>query len=430
MKEFAIAGLIGILLSIFSLSVWAETVAIVNGTVIVGDGRVIENATVLFEDGVIKAVGTDVEVPEGAVIIDAGGRRVLPGFIDPYTTIGLVEVRAVSTTVDSDESTETATPQVLAADAINPDTSVIAVTRIAGITTVLVSPGDSNPINGWAAVINLDGRTIDELLLKDRVAQVFNFSQGAERRERYPSTRMGVFAFIRQTLYDARNYAARAEKKVEGEKGAGGNEENGRQQKVDLRYEALLPVLRGEVPVIAEARTIQEIRAALKVAEEFKLKIILLNPIHAYKMLDEIKSSGTPVLLGTAFASPADTEPYDQYYSLAATLYEAGIPFAFTTGSAHGVRNLQDHAAMSVTYGLPPGEAVKAMTSNPAKFLGIDDKVGTIEPGKLANLAIWSGCPLQIRSKVDKLFIRGKEIPLVSRQEMLRDRFIDVGTDK
>lgn len=411
-------------------AVWAETIAVINGLVIVGNGEVIENGTVLIDDGIIKSVGTDVEIPEGATIIDAGGRRVLPGFIDPYTVIGLVEVRSVSMTVDANESTETATPQVRAADAINPDSTVIPVTRIGGITTVLVSPGNSNPINGQAAVINLDGRTIDELLLADNVAVVFNFSQRAQRSGRYPSTRPGVNAFIRQTLYDTKNYGEKMKKKDgKTEKDEGDNEEKG-PAKVDLRYEALQPVLRGELPVIAEAREVQEIRAALSIAEEFGLKLILLNPEHAYKMLDEIKKSGFPILLGTTFSTPSEPESHDRYYSLAATLHKAGIPFAFTTSSAHSVRTLQDHAAMAVTYGLPPMEAIKAITINPAKFLGIDKKVGSLEKGKLANLTIWSGCPLQITSKVEKLIIEGKDIPLISRQEKLRDKFSDVGDSK
>jgi imidazolonepropionase-like amidohydrolase len=402
----------------------AETIAIVNGTVVVGDGTVIENGTVLIEDGLIKAVGVDVAVPQGATVIDAEGRRVLPGFIDPCTTIGLVEIRSVEMTVDANEDTLTSTPQVRAGDAINPDSSVIPVTRNAGITTVLVIPGNSNPINGQAAVINLEGRTIDEMLLADGVAQVFSFAQRAERQNSYPSTRMGLVAFIRQTLYDAQRYAEQA-KKAEGEEEGGEGAE--RPRKRDLASEALIPVLAGELPVIAEAHTIQEIRAALEVAKEFKLKLILLNPAHAYKMLDEIKASGVPVLLGETFTVPAETEPYDCYYSLAAKLHEAGIPFAFTTGSAHGVRNLAEQASISAAYGLPPEAALEALTIRPAEFLGIADKVGSLQPGKIANVVIWSGCPLQLKSKVVRLFIAGKEIPLVSRQEMLRDKFSEIG---
>ena len=430
MKKYGYNVLVALSLLVLSLPLGAQTVAVVNGTIIVGDGSVIENGTVLFVDGIIKAVGVDVAVPDGAQIIDAGGRRVLPGFIDPYTTIGLVEVRAVSTTVDSDENTETATPQLRASDAINPYTTVIPVTRIAGITTILVSPGNSNPINGQAAVINLCGRTIDELLLVDGVAQVFNFSQRAQREGRYPSTRMGVNAFIRQTLYDAQRYTEQRKKKEGADSSEESEDDKKPASKRDVRYEALLPVLEGKVPVIAQAHKVQEIRAALAVAEEFGLRLILLNPAHAYKMLDEIKKSGVPVLLGNTFNYPDETEPYDQYYSLAAILNEAGIPFAFTTSSAHGVRTLQDHMAMAVTFGLPPAEAVKAVTIYPAEIMGIDDTVGSLETGKLANLAIWDGCPLQISSKVVRLFIKGREIPLVSRQEQLRDLYIDLDKDK
>ncbi|HUX06754.1 MAG TPA: amidohydrolase family protein [Acidobacteriota bacterium] len=405
----------------------AETIAIINGNIVVGNGTVIENGTLLIEDGLIKAVGANVEVPDGATLIDAGGMRVLPGFIDPCTTVGMVEVRAAQMTDDTNEATLTATPHMRAGDAINPDSSVIPVTRNAGITTVLVVPGNSNPINGQAAVINLCGRTVDEMLLADGVAQVFNLTQRAQRRDSYPSTRMGVFAFVRQTLYDARSYAEQSAKPAssEDEEGQSG-EERKQPRKRDLAMEALIPVLKGDVPVIAEARTIQEIRAALAIAKEFNLRMILLNSAHAYKMLDEIKQSGYPVLLGTTFSVPGDTEPYDCYYSLAAKIHEAGIPFAFTTGSAHSVRNLAEHASMAVAYGLPPAAALEALTIRPAEILGIADKVGTLEPGKIANVAIFDGCPLQIKSKVVRLIINGKDIPLVSRQEMLRDKFEDI----
>jgi len=406
---------------------YAETVAIINGNIIVGNGTVIENGTLLIEDGLIKAIGADVEIPDGATLIDAGGMRVLPGFIDPCTTVGMVEVRAAQMTNDTNEATLTATPHMRAAEAINPDSSVIPVTRNAGITTVLVVPGNSNPINGQAAVINLCGRTVDEMLIADGVAQVFNLTQRAQRRDSYPSTRMGVFAFVRQTLYDARSYAEQSAKTASEDEESQGDDERKQPRKRDLAKEALIPVLKGDVPVIAEARTIQEIRAALAIAKEFNLRMILLNPAHAYKMLDEIKQSGYPVLLGNTFNFPSDTEPYDCYYSLATKIHEAGIPFAFTTGSAHSVRNLAEHASMAVTFGLPPAAALEALTIRPAEVLAIADKVGTLEVGKVANVAVWDGCPLQLKSHVVRLLIKGKDVPLVSRQEMLRDKFEDIG---
>ncbi len=429
MRRILNIALICALLLIATVATRAEVIAIVGGRVVAGNGAVYDPGTVLIEDGLILAVGAEVEVPDGAAVIDATGLWVWPGMIDPYTSLGLVEVGADRMTNDSDEATAVATPQLRAADGINPYSALIPVSRLGGVTTVLVSPGGRNPINGQAAVVDLAGGTVEEMLVADGVALVFNFGNQAARDGSYPSTRIGIVASIRQTLYDARRYGrqreaalSRSDEDSEEETAEGeGAQPVG--PKTDLRYEALLPALRSEIQVICAASETQEIRSALAVAEEFGLQVILLNPAHAYRMLDEIERRGVPVLLGNTFRMPAQTERYDRYYSLAATLHEAGIPFAFTTGSAHGVRTLRTHAGMAVAFGLPEEAAVAALTLQPARILGIDDRAGSLAPGKVANVVLWNGNPLQSRSSVVRLFIRGKEIPPVSRQERLRDRF-------
>lgn len=395
----------------------AEVVVISGGKVVVGNGTVYENATVVIENEVIAAVGTQVPIPDGARTVDASGMVVWPGMIDPYTTLGLVEVSMDRPTNDANEATDTSTAEIRAIDGIDPDAEPIAVTRIGGVTAALVSPGKVNPINGQAAIISLAGRTTAEMLVDANAALVFNFS--ARRDDEFPSTRPGTVAFIRQSLYDAQSYRERRRADEACEDG----KDQECEEKLDLGQEALLAALEREVAVIAIAPRAQDIANALAVAAEFDLRLILYGAREVWKMLDEVAASGFPVLLSNTFDMPSDRDPYDRYYSLANTLRQAGIPFAFTTGSNHDVRNLPDHAAMAVTFGLPEEDAVTALTSGAASILGIDASVGTLETGKNADVVIWNGNPLQITSRVQRLFIRGREIPLRSRQEMLRDRY-------
>ena len=392
---------------LISAVVTADDIAITGGKVVIGNGKIIDKGVVVISDGRIKYVGSEPNVPANAKVIDATGKVVFPGMIDPYTSLGMGEVAAVSVTQDGNESTSTNTAHLKAYDGINPLSSHINVTRMNGITTALVSPGQANPINGLAAIINLEGRTRKEMLVADEVALVLNFS--ARRNGSYPSTRPGVVSFIRQTFYDVQAGMA--------QKNGGGR---------NLKNENIARALKGEIPVIANAAAQQEITNAIAVAKEFKLKMILLNPVEGWKLLPEIKASGYPVLVGAVFNLAGERDPYDRYYKLAATFHEAGIPLAFTTRTNSNVRNLPNLAAMSMAFGLPKEEAIRAITINPAKFLGIDKDYGSIEAGKVANIAIWNGCPLQIRSKVEKLLINGKEVKLRSRQEMLRDRFLNL----
>lgn len=385
-------------------SAFADDIAITGGTVVIGNGEVIENGVVLISDGRIVFVGKGAAIPPATKVIDATGKVVFPGMVDPYTSLGMGEVSAVPMTNNGNERTSTNTAHLRASDGIDPLSSHINVTRMNGITTALVSPGEANPINGLAVVVNLEGRTKKEMLIADEMAIILNF--GATRGDSYPATLPGVVSFIRQTFYDVQAEMAK-------KNGSGRN----------LKNENLIRALKGEIPVIASADSIQEITNAIAVAQEFKLKMILLDPREGWKLLPEIKASGYPVLLNSVFSMPGERDPYDRYYKLAASFYKAGIPFAFTTRSSSNARNLPNLAAMSVAFGLPEKEAVKALAFNAARFLGIDKNYGSIEDGKIANIAIWSGSPLQIRSKVEKLFINGKEVELRSRQEMLRDRF-------
>jgi len=423
-----VAGLVAtIALALPAVGSTGETTAIVNGRLLLGDGTAVERGTVVLREGRIAAVGPDVDVPAGAVLVDAEGLWVTPGLIDPYSSIGLIEVAMDQSTSDLNEATSSATPELRAIDAINPDSALVGVARVGGVTTVQTSPGSVNPINGQTVILDLAGHTVDHMVVESGTFLVFGLGRtegrpGGAGGGRFPATRMGRIAFIRQTLYDAQASVTRGDAAGRGGRGrgdAGPPQPRGR----NLRQEALQTALEGRVRVIMAASDVPEIRAALSLAEEFGLDIVLLNPRHAWKCLDEIRAAGVPVLLGTAFSVPEDGEPHDRFYSLAATLHEAGIPFAFTTGRGHAARTLPTHAGVSVAHGLPADVAFRALTLEPARILGIDDRYGSLAAGKVANVVIWSGDPLQTRSRVERVFIRGREVPLESRHEMLRDRF-------
>jgi imidazolonepropionase-like amidohydrolase len=419
-------GLIVIfLLSFLSLPALAkeQPILIKNGTIVPVTRPMIKNGDILIEGGKIVAVGKMIKPPAGAKVINAEGLYIYPGMIDAYSDLGMVEVGMVSATVDTDETTKKVTPFLTVLDAINPDSTPIPVTRVNGVTTALVSPGSTNPIAGKAAVIDLAGRTVDEMLVKSDAAMIFSFTRrsfrGYESEERrgYPSTRMGIAALIRQTLIDTQDYLTKLEAwEKKGKKGL--------KPPRNLTYEALIPVLKGEMPVMANVREAREIRVALDVADSFNLKLILLNAHECDQMMKEIKERNIPILVGNIFTNPDETKPYDFYYKLPLRLYKNGIKFAIYYGGAHSVRNLPYSAAVAAAYGLPEEEALKSVTIYPAEILGVEDKVGSIEKGKLANLVIFTGDPLQVKSRVKHLIIKGKLIPLKNHDTELRDGYL------
>ncbi|MBI4552518.1 MAG: amidohydrolase family protein [Candidatus Latescibacteria bacterium] len=405
---------------------FAQDLAITGGRVVTVTKGIIENGTVIVRGGTIAAIGQGIPVPAGVKVIDARGLLVYPGMIDPNTTVGLVEVPADRMTDDTEERTKTNTAAVETAWAIASDSEVIPVTRVNGITTVMTSPGTGNPIDGLTAIINLNGRVVDEMLVKAPAGLVFSINNSARRAGGAPpGTRPGIVAMIRQELYDAQEYI---DKKTKAEQPAAPKKGEKAPEKktppaVDLNKDALGKVLKGEIPAIFFCREVQEIRAALHIADEFKLKAVLLGADEADPLLDEIKSRNIPILFDATYRAPSDRQPYDYYFRMAGRLEKAGVTFAFTTSTAHQVRNLPYIAAQSVAYGLSPETALRAVTITTANILGVADRLGSLEAGKVANIVVWDGDPLQIRSHVKHLIIAGKEVPLDTRQTWLRDRY-------
>ena len=405
MKQIKISVII-LSVILCSASLIAQHTAITGGNIVTGTGETIKNGTILIKGERIEKIGTDLAIPEGCETVDASGKTIWPGRIDALSIVGLSEIGAVAVTNDANEKTSTNTAHLRASDGINPESAVVGVTRNNGITTTQVMQGRAAPINGLTSIINLDGRRVDDMLIADGTSIVLNLN--AMERGKYPSTRPGIMAFIRQTLIDTQN---KISKKSESE------------AELNLKDQTLARALKGELSVITFCDRNQDIRNAITLGREFNLKMILIPGRGWSRQLEMIKESGYPVLVTGTFDNPSENQAYDYNYRMAARLHEAGIPLAFASCTAHNARQMPESVSMSVTYGLPYDAGMQALTLSAARILGIDKDYGSLESGKIANISVWSGDPLQISSKLEALFIKGKNVSLQSRQELLRDKY-------
>jgi imidazolonepropionase-like amidohydrolase len=389
----------------------AQTIAITGGTVYPVSGPKLANATVLVRDGRVAAVGTNVTIPADASRIDATGKWVTPGLIDGAGQLGLVEVSAVRATREASVQGDTIAAAFNVAEGINPASTLIPVTRIEGITTALASP-TGNLVSGQAVLIDLDGATIEQMLVKSPVGVVADLSESA--KEDAGGSRARVAERLRQVFRDALEYERR-------------KTDFSRAQMRPLSasaqdLEALLPVLHGRESLIAIANRRSDIETALRIAKEFKLGLILAGGAEGWEIAAAIAAAGVPVLV-----EPMDNIPgYDALgirYENAALLVKAGVKVALLETDTHKSRNLRQQAGNAVSYGLAWDQALRAVTLWPAEIFGVADRYGSLEPGKVANVVVWSGDPFEFTTGVEHVLIRGKEIPLRSRQTELFERY-------
>lgn len=397
--------------------------AIKNAQIVTMAGPTIERGTVVIRNGRIAAVGANVTIPGNAQVIEAAGLAVYPGMIDSHTSIGLTEIGQVRATVDTTELGEF-NPHMRAIVAVHPASELIPVARVNGITSVITRPA-GGILSGQAALINLDGWTWEEMALKPSVGIVFN----------YPSLRSGRFFDFNTFEFQERSFErAKRERDEKLDKirkllddtraYIKAKEAQSRSLKPDHVLEALIPVVKGDMPLIVSADRQRDITSAIEFTSEQKVKMILSGGDEAWKVASLLKEKNIPVLLGPVLSLPnEEDEPYDQPFTTAKKLLDAGVKFAFQTGDSSNSRNLPYHAAMCVAFGLPREEALKALTIYPAQIWGVADQIGSIEVGKLANLVVWDGDPLEIRSQVKHLFIKGRSIPLTSKHTELYERY-------
>jgi imidazolonepropionase-like amidohydrolase len=420
------------LLYLPSASAQSQTYALTHAKIFTLAGAPVDDGTLVIRDGKIAAVGANVEVPAGAQIIDAKGLQIYPGLFDSVTQMGLREIGAVSATVDTAE-TGPYNPDVVAATAVLPSSEHIPVTRAAGITEALTVPasggfdsfGGEGAIGGQASAIHLAGWTINEMLIKKSVAMVVNWPQFETRTFDFTTFSLKEKPFTEaKTEYEkkvneltdwldrARHYAQAVEKSSPAKYDR------------DLKLEALVPVVRGQLPMLVFADNSREIRNAVEYADKQKLKIIIAGGAQAYKVKDLLRSKSVPVILRPVLTLPGEEDdPYDRLLTQPAELASAGVKFAFGSFDNSFSRRLGQNAANAVAYGLPYDEALKAVTIYPAQIFGLAGEIGTLETGKIANVIVTTGDPLELTTDVRYLFIRGQLTSTDNKHKSLYEKY-------
>jgi imidazolonepropionase-like amidohydrolase len=376
----------------------SRPIALVGATIHPISSAAIEGGTLVFANGVITALGRNVQIPANAERIDVSGMHVYPGLVDAYSSMGLYEIGSVDMTVDTNEFGDI-NPSVRAEVAVNPESRHIGTSRSNGVLVSVTTPS-GGLVAGLSAAMMLDGWTWEQMTLKAPAGLIVEWP-GAGNEDTY-SERIRQ---LRQVFANARAYQAARTASQNG---------TGPYHPSDSRWEAMIPVLDKQVPVVVGANEIRQIQDAIKWAEEEGVRLVLRGASDAGYIAEHLASKQIPVVLTEVIAGPErDWEPYDAAYSLPARLHRAGVKFAIAGSSSAPYENrLPYEAGAAVAFGLPEEEALKAVTLNAAEFLGIADRVGSLEVGKDATLLITTGSPIEYASTVERAFIQGRDIDL------------------
>jgi imidazolonepropionase-like amidohydrolase len=381
-----------------------QSVAIVGGTVVPIAGSPIEGGTVVLTDGSITAVGADVVPSEGSRIVDATGRWVLPSFIDAHTHLGVHEEAEGWAGQDTNEMTDPVTAHVRAMDAINPAELGFRDAVAGGVLVANVNPGSGNPIGGQAIALTTWGRTVDEMALRAPSGVKSALGENPKRvygdRKQTPATRLGTAAVIREAFTKARNYMAKHE-----------HASDDSPAEIDLKMEALASVLRREIPWRQHCHRADDIATALRIADEFGYQLVIDHGTEAHLLADILAAKGIPVIIGPLFTSRSKVELRNRSLANPGRLAAAGVEISITTDHPVVPINFLVHqATLAVREGLDRETALRSITINPARILGLDNRFGTLEPGKDAAVVVWAGDPLDVMSRVERAFLGGREI--------------------
>lgn len=416
------------LLLVVSYSAGAQSVkgkkgifALTNATIVTVTNGTVEKGTLLIKDGKIDAVGTDVTVPEGAEVINCNGLFIYPGMIEGGARLGLVEVSSDARTRDYNEIGELI-PQMKALTAINPGSVLIPVTRVNGVTTSLAMPA-GGLFPGTAALINLHGYTPDQMYAGFQGVQL-NFPSSGKRHRWDSRTEEEIKKEAEKSMKYLNEVweSAIAYGKIDSTITAANS-------KQELKYypemEALLPVVRGERSLLVEVNAANDIKAAIEWVKDKNIRVIFTGVSEGWRVAEELAEAKIPVITGPVLSIPnREYDRYDRSYTNPSIMHEAGVKVAIRTADAENVRNLPYNAGFAATYGLGKEQALKAITIIPAEIFGVDDEIGSLEVGKIANLFIADGDPFETKTQVKYLFIEGWQIPLISRQTRLYDEFL------
>ena len=409
--------LAAVLLSVASLPAMSQTIAITNGKVYPVSGPPISNGTVLIRDGVIVAVGTNVSIPAGAQRIDANGKIVTPGLINSLTEVGVIEIGQVR---DTNDAAAKGSNNIAASfriwDGLNPSSSLFAPTRNEGVTTVIVAPR-GGLISGQAAAIDLANGHVSDVLRRGPVAMIAQMSSAAGAGT---TARGELIGKLRALLDDVKYYAShrgdydRAQTRTLGA--------------TNTDLEALIPVVEGNLPLIIDADSMAEIDAALALARDYKLQIMISGGAEAWLTADRLAATHVPVLTGAMNNIPGSFATLNQRQENAALLRRAGVRVALV-GNGDGdeshfnARNIKYEAGSAVAYGMNYDDALRSITLTPAELFGLSDRIGSLQAGRDANVVVWSGDPFEFSSQAEHVFIHGHEVKEPSRQDLLIDRY-------
>lgn len=395
----------------------AQTIAITGGRVYTVSGAPIDNGTVLIRDGRIAQVGAGIAIPADARRIDASGKWVTPGLVNAATQLGLVEVSQEQGTRDVQARGRDGIAAAFTAwEGMNPASVMLAPARNEGVTSVLVSP-NGGIVSGQAALVDLVEGSLSDMIVRapaGMVAQIGGQFAGLTARGE-------VAVRLREVLEDARVYSRR---RAEFERAATRNFSASR-----LDLEALVPVLEGRLPLIVLANRASDIENALKIAAEYNVRLILAGAGEAWMVADKIAAARVPVMIGAMNNIPGDFTSLGSYQEAAGLLRRAGVDVILigdsgvSDGATFNVRNIKQEAGNAIAYGMSWDDALRAVTSVPARVFGVADRYGTLEAGKVANVVVWSGDPFELSSRAEHVIVRGREMTTPSRQDLLQRRY-------
>ena len=371
--------------------------AIINGTVWDGKDNIFKGATVFVKDGKFEKVETKGKIPENYRTIDAAGKIITPGLIDVHTHLGVDEQGVGKEGKDFNETSNAVTPQIRAIDGINPVETGFQDARRAGVTTVQVMPGSANVIGGEMAVLKTMGTIVDEMVIKAPSGMKAATGENPKRihgdKGKMPVTRMGVAALLREQLIEAQNYL------------------NGDQKTRNLGMENLAKVLKKEIPMRIHAHRADDILTVLRIKREFDIDITIEHCTEGHHIADYIAKHDVRVSFGPTMTPRSKVELKDKSWSTAKALADAGVPFSLTTDHpVVGIDYLVTSAIHAIKHGITEKQALRALTLDAAKHLGVEDRVGSIEAGKDADFVIWSGNPFDLRNKAEQVFINGESV--------------------
>ena len=382
---------------------------IINGILHTMDGPIIENGFVHVEEGKIVAVGPMSALPDGVDqdVVDAAGGHVYPGLVDAHCHLGMFGDSLGFESDDGNESTDPCTPHLRAIDAVNALDRCFSDARAGGVTCVLTGPGSANPIAGQFAALKTNGRWVNAMVVKAPVAMKLALGENPKwvynERHETPVTRMATAAIIRENLRKALEYGEKLERAAQDE------EED--KPDYDAKLEALLPVVRGELPVHIHAHRADDIATAVRICREFGLKYVIVHGTEGHLLPELLAAEGVGVITGPSLTDRSKPELANLTIENPAILARAGVPVAICTDHpVIPIQYLPICAALAVRGGLEPEEALAAITIHPARLAGLDKRVGSLEPGKDADIVVTTGHPLDWNGKVRYVFIGGKQV--------------------